>query len=146
MNFKRWKPLPAACDSGHDRNRLTRRYRSVKTVEVTDIVISNEHIDELVEITLFVQDLAGKPRVRGFESLENGAQRPAFNTDRACTPREWTQCGGDPNGDGHSVRLSLAPSQDQIGSDSSADRNEWKSTARVGRSPDEIQAAIRSTW
>src|SRR5712692_6881840 len=92
----------ASRDRGKDRDDVAVGDFGVELLEIADVVVVAVHVDELVEPTLVVDELARQPGIAGGELGEDITDGGAVGPHRSSALRVRAQQRGQANLDGHS--------------------------------------------
>src|SRR5688572_33380101 len=91
----------AACDRRDDRDGLALGHRGRQSVEETDVLLGDEHVDEAAQRTRLVEETLVHAGVSGVEALANLPNGPAVDRDLAGAAGQGAQGGGDADGRAH---------------------------------------------
>lgn len=101
----RWSRLASAAgDGGDDGDGDAVGDLRLETVEVPHVVVVDEHVHELVESAVVVEQAVGETGVLRIEPGDHVGERARLDLDQLVAARHRTQGGGDSNGDSHSEK------------------------------------------
>ncbi len=91
----------AASDGRDDRHGDAVVDLGRETVEVAHVVVVDEHVDELAQAAVFVDQAIGQTRMRRLERCNDVGERAGLDGDLLVATREGAHGGGDANGHCH---------------------------------------------
>src|SRR6056297_372277 len=91
----------AAGDGGNDRHGETVVDLGVEAVEVTDVVVVDEHVHELAQVAVLVDQPVTQPGVRSLECRHDVGQRARLDRNLLLAAGQRAHGGGDANGHCH---------------------------------------------
>ena len=95
----------AASNSGLNGDLLAIGDRRIKTVEVTNILISDEQVYEAMQATVFVEDARTKTRMGSFERIEDLGQGGTLDRNLGVAAGQGSKRGRDSYGYAHCLVL-----------------------------------------